>query len=236
MAEAVTLHLRRADLPRTLATEISDRLSQELVIALVGPVGSGVSTSAKFLSEILAQQFRYSVAPVIRLSDFIRSEAHRIGMTDLPVKPINQYIESMQDAGNKLRERFGSNYLAEKAVERIAKFRKENGGYTETGTMLPGRRAYIIDSIKNLEELSLLRQIYRQTLCVFGIFAPDQIRRARLIADGADDKEVQPVVDRDQGEVVTFGQMTRKVFVQSDFFICNDQKQDELKRRLIRYL
>jgi ABC-type phosphate transport system ATPase subunit len=28
----------------TLANEITDRLSQELVIALVGPVGSGVST------------------------------------------------------------------------------------------------------------------------------------------------------------------------------------------------
>jgi hypothetical protein len=54
----------------------------------------------------------------------------------------------MQDAGNKLREKFGGNYLAEKAVERIAKYRREKNGYAENGAMLPGRRAYIIDSIK----------------------------------------------------------------------------------------
>jgi hypothetical protein len=30
----------------SLGSEISDRLSQDLVIALVGPFGSGVSTSA----------------------------------------------------------------------------------------------------------------------------------------------------------------------------------------------
>jgi hypothetical protein len=142
----------------------------------------------------------------------------------------------MQTAGNKLREKFGPHYLAEKAVERIAKFRKGNGGYTSDGTMLPGRRAYIIDSIKNLEELSLLRQIYRETLCVMGVFAPDLMRQKRLIDDGGEEKEVLKIVDRDQGEVMTFGQMTRKIFVQSDFFICNEQKQEELRRRLQRYL
>ncbi len=38
------------------------------------------------------------------------------------------------------------------------------------------------------------------------------------------------------GEVVTFGQNTRKIFVRSDFFICNDKKLDELKSRLHRYI
>ena len=35
---------------------------------------------------------------------------------------------TMQDAGNKLREKFGNNYLAEKAVEQIAKYREAKGG------------------------------------------------------------------------------------------------------------
>jgi pantothenate kinase len=63
MPQAVALDVS-ARTQATLATEISDRLSQELVIALVGPVGSGVSTSAKYLSEILSQQFQYEVAPI----------------------------------------------------------------------------------------------------------------------------------------------------------------------------
>lgn len=235
MPQAVSLDVLGERTKGVLATQISDRLSQELVIALVGPVGSGVSTSAKYLSEILSQQFRYEVAPIIKLSDFIRSEAHRVEMANVP-EHISAYINHMQDAGNKLREKFGPDYLAEKSVERIAKFRKDKGGYTADGTMLPGRRAYILDSIKNLEELTLLRQIYRDTLCLIGVFAPDMMRKKRLVNDGGDEREVQVVVDRDQGEVATFGQMTRKIFVQSDLFICNDQKQDELKRRLFRYL
>lgn len=236
MADAVVLDLKRDQGERTLARDITERLSQELIIALVGPVGSGVSTTAGYLSEILSQHFQYEVAPVIKPSDIIRAEAHRVGVGAVPRDPISTYIDQMQTAGNKLREKFGHNYLAEKAVERIAKFRKDKGGYTTEHTMLPGRRAYIIDSIKNLEELTLLRQIYRETLCVIGVFAPDQMRKKRLIDDGGNAKEVEAVVDRDQGEVATFGQMTRKIFVQSDFFICNDQKKEELKQRVYRYL
>jgi pantothenate kinase-related protein Tda10 len=88
MPQAVALDVS-ARTQATLATEISDRLSQELVIALVGPVGSGVSTSAKYLSEILSQQFQYEVAPIIKLSDFIRVEAHRIGIAEIPRDPIS---------------------------------------------------------------------------------------------------------------------------------------------------
>ncbi|MGM5025098.1 anti-phage dCTP deaminase [Tardiphaga sp. 862_B3_N4_1] len=235
MPEPITLKRPVDVADRTLASDISDRLSQELVIAFVGPVGSGVSTSAAYLAEILSHHFGYDVAPTIKLSTFIRNEARRVGLGEVP-SPLSQYINHMQDAGNKLRDKFGNNYLAEKAVERIAAYRKEKNGYAANGTMLPGRRAYIIDSIKNLEELEILRQIYRDTLCVVGVFAPDAMRKTRLIYSGADENEVRNVLDRDLHEVATFGQNTRKIFVQSDFFICNDKKLDELKRRLHRYL
>lgn len=234
MPEPVLLRKPSAD-QRTLATDISDRMSEELVIALVGPVGSGVSTSAAFIVKILTHHFGYDVAPVIKLSSFIRNEAHRVSSGEVPA-PLSQYITHMQNAGNKLREKFGSNYLAEKAVESIAKYRQGKNGYAANGTMLPGRRAYIIDSIKNLEELELLRQIYRETLCVIGVFAPDEMRKQRLLNDGALDSEVRTVISRDAGEIATFGQNTRKIFTQADFFICNDKKPDELERRLHRYM
>jgi energy-coupling factor transporter ATP-binding protein EcfA2 len=128
----------------SLATSISDRLSQEIVIALVGPVGSGVSTAAKFLAEVLDHQFRYQVAPTIRPSDIIRNEAHRVGITPPARAPLSVYIDQMQTAGNTLRERFGGNYLAEKAVERIVAFRRSNGGYSATDVVLPGRLDFTV--------------------------------------------------------------------------------------------
>jgi deoxycytidylate deaminase len=220
----------------SVATSISERLSQELVIALVGPVGSGVSTAAGYIRDILEQDFGYNVCPIIKPSNIIRAEAHRVGITNIRESPIDLYISDMQTAGNRLREKFGGNYLAEKTVERIYKFRKDKGGITENGVPLPGRRAYIIDSLKNTEELALLRQIYGETLCVFGIFAPDSIRSTRLQNNGAQDTSITKIMDRDRSEIQTFGQKTKKLFVSADFFVCNDNKVEELRRKIFRFL
>lgn len=70
-----------------VAREIKERLSQELVIALVGPVGSGVSTAAKFLHDELANEFGYDVAPIMKPSDVIRAQS------SLGPKP-NQALEN----------------------------------------------------------------------------------------------------------------------------------------------
>jgi deoxycytidylate deaminase len=220
---------------KSLAKSIDERESQELVIALVGPVGSGVSTSARLLRELLITDFGYVVADPFKQSDIIAAEAHRVGLANISKTPLNVYVDQMQTAGNNLRQKFGSDYLAEKTVEQIVKFRTARGGIQD-GKAVPGRRAYIIDSIKNVEELALLRQVYREMLCVFGVFAPDDLRRQRLIDAGAQAEDVKKVIDRDLGEAGTFGQMTRKVFSRSDFFVCNDQKTDELGRKLRRFL
>jgi deoxycytidylate deaminase len=220
---------------KTLATSIDERESQELVIALVGPVGSGVSTSARLLTELLTTDFSYVVPDPFKQSDIIAAEAHRVGMPKIPREPLNVYVDNMQTAGNKLRERFGSDYLAEKTIEQIVKFRTAKGAIQD-GKAMPGRRAYIIDSLKNVEELTLLRKVYRETLCVFGVFAPDEMRQQRLVNAGAKATDVRKVIDRDLGEAGTFGQMTRKVFSLADFFVCNDQKPEELRRKLKRLL
>jgi deoxycytidylate deaminase len=221
---------------KVAAKEISERLFEEIVIALVGPVGSGVTTAANFIKEILQNEFQYDVAPIIVPSKIIRDEAHRVGMSSIPEQPRHEYITEMQTAGNKLREKFGGDYLAEKAVEQIYKFRKKKNGVTDDGIAIPGRRAYVIDSLKNIDELKLLKDIYRETVCVFGVFAPDAIRKTRLEDDGVPKDSTTKIMNRDKGEVATFGQMTRKLFVQSDFFVCNDTKKDELRNKLGRFL
>lgn len=221
---------------KTLATTIEERLSQEIVIALVGPIGSGVSTAAKSIVRNLEQRFNYKVSPIIKLSDFIRTEAPRVGFGNIERKPLDRYITEMQNAGNALREQFGGDYLVQRAVERIYSFRKANGGYDPDNVPIPGRRAYVIDSLKNVEEVALLRRIYGDGLHLVGVFAPDEMRKRRLINNQIQKSEVERIIARDQGEVQTFGQKTRKIFTDADFFICNDAKEEELDRRLLRYL
>jgi deoxycytidylate deaminase len=235
LAEAAKDLLTGGSFKKSLATTIDERDSQELVIAMVGPVGSGVTTSAKYIHELLTTDYGYTVPPPFKQSDIIRTEASRVSMGNIPVDPLSAYVDHMQTAGNLLRQKFGADYLAQKTIEQIVKFRSANGGIIQ-GRAMPGRRAYIIDSIKNVEELALLRRVYRETLCVVGVFAPDAIRKRRMLDAGAPDDDVKKVIDRDQGEAGTFGQMTRKVFSFADFFVCNDAKPEELRQKFLRYL
>lgn len=218
-----------------VANQITERLSQELVIALVGPVGSGVSASAGYLADILTRDFGYDVAPIMKPSDIIRTQCALVGLSAPIREKSATYISEMQDAGNKIREKFGNNYLIEKIIERIHVYRRNKSGY-DGDIELPGRRAYIIDSLKSMEELALLRQIYRETLCVVGVFAPDALRDGRLKDLDYPEEERQEVMRRDQGELATFGQATRKLFVRSDFFVCNDRRLVDLESSLKRFL
>ena len=116
---------------KSLATSINERESQELVIALVGPVGSGVSTSARLLKELLQIEFGYDVPEILKQSDIIKREAARVGMGKIPASPLSVYIDQMQNAGNLLRKKFGPNYLAEKTVEQIVKYRTAKGAVVD---------------------------------------------------------------------------------------------------------
>ena len=215
--------------------EIKDRLSHELVFALVGPLGSGVSTTASLIHEKLTGPYKYLCPPILKPSDVIRDMAGLLG--EIAPDNINSanYVNKMQDLGNSLRDKFGNNYLIEKTIEKMYLFRKDQGGY-EGGVELPGRRAYVIDSIKHMEELELLRFIYGESLCVIGVFAPDQLRDERLKDLGYPEVERARVMDRDQEEVMTFGQDTRNVFVEADFFICNDRREVDVGLTIDRYL
>jgi deoxycytidylate deaminase len=221
-----------------LANNIDDRLSQELIIALVGPVGSGVSTAASMIRNLLVSVYKYEVPEIIKMSDFIKNEAYRVDKCISDNLRLDEYIDVMQTTGNKLREKFGSNYIAEKTIEKIVAIKERNNYYKMVNgsrVATPKRIAFIVDSIKNIDEYNLLRQIYRDTLVVFGVFAPDEVRKGRLIDNSADKSSVDAVIDRDQSDVPTFGQMTRKTFIESDFFICNDANENEMLHRIERY-
>lgn len=224
-----------------VATSITDRLSQELVFAFVGPIGSGVSTAGKYLRQQLKQKYEYDVPEVFILSEIIRDTLRRTGkpVPNKDTQPLNEYVDRMQTAGNEIRaSTLGENYLIEKTIEGMFRYRREKGGYTDDNcrVLRPIRRAFIIDSLKHSSELELLRSIYGDTLCVVGVFAPDKVRRERLINNGAKKDDVQKVLDRDRNELLTFGQKTEKVFIQADFFVCNDRKEEELQKNLDRYL
>ena len=217
--------------------DVRDRETQEIVIALVGPVGSGVTKCRLLIKQILEKSFKYDVMD-IRVSEIIKECAEHVGDVAPEAEPRDAYIQKLQGIGTRLREQFGEAYLADKSIERIALDRLNQGGYTDDLNLaLPRRRSHIIDSLKNPAELARLREVYGDTLWVFGIFAPEPVRRSRLERIGLDTVQIQQIFGIDEEEGVDHGQRVRETIHLADFFVRNDKTNDEpLYKTIQRYL
>ncbi|WHZ18739.1 MAG: deoxycytidylate deaminase-related protein [Rhodanobacteraceae bacterium] len=219
------------------STSIRERLSEELVVAFIGPVASGVSSVARLVKKRLESEFRYDVPEIIKVSDFIRTYSSNVSEGS----SLDQRIQSYQDAGNLLRANHGASILARLAVKRISEIRHKDGfemGAAD-GMEIPKsvRRIYLIDSLKHPEEVDQLKEIYGNLFWLVGVFAPDYVREARLMALGVDREKIYPILKRDQGEASEFGQKVRKAFSRSDFFIRNATESiDNLNPIVNRFL
>ena len=210
--------------------DVEDRKTDELVIGFVGPIGSGISYCANIFAEVLKSQFGYR-GKSLKISSIINSSAEVLG--EGAVQPDDaRRTERLQHYGTKLRETFGNTYLIEKAVAQI---NLERGA----GEGLPKARRHftIIDSIKHPDEVRRLREIYGETFWLIGIFAPDEVRRGRLIAQGHNENYVVDIFRRDEDEGIKAGQRVRDAMFLADFFIRNDGDNDKnLRRTVDRFL
>lgn len=221
--------------------DLRGRLTPELVVAFVGPVGSGCTTAAKIVQKILESQYKYEDVVYYRVSSVIEESAHLVGEKYDGSLHGADRVRRLQDIGNKLREKFHPDYLMAKIIEKVAVYRHDKGGYlaSEKGVLVtqPRRWAHIIDSIKNPAELSVLRDVYGEMLWVIGVFAPEEIRKKRLSDQGWDPNKISELFDRDAKQEWDYGQGVRDTFFQSDFFVRNDGQNDEgLTATLARHL
>jgi len=219
-----------------------DRLSDELVIALVGPIASGITATAQLIGDLLSSEFGYEVFKY-KLSDVIKQDSSKVSISIQENSDFASRIESYQSAGDKLRETYGSGYLASRIVSAIAKNRNDNDGFMEPGDgsekLIPKQKrwVHIIDSIKHPAELNILKRTYGDILWLYGVFAPLQIRKERLKDLQVTEVSATHIIDRDYSETAKYGQKVKDVFHQSDFFIRNDtQNKSKLEDDVKRFL
>jgi deoxycytidylate deaminase len=211
--------------------------TEELVIALCGPIGSPLHSVAEEIQRMIKDTFGYDKAEIIRLSDFIGEHAAKV-QVEIPANDSFERITAQIDAGNKLRERFGLSILAELAVDKIRFEREEFKQENNAQSYAPRIICHIIDSVKNKEELALLKLVYRDMLYVVGVFSPLSVRENNIAQrNHLSGGDVHTLIDRDSGEESKAGQTVSDTFPQSDFFLRIDKSTDsETIKRVERFL
>ena len=220
-----------------LTKALRDRLTPEIVIGLVGPVASGVTTSGEILKEVISRSYGYEVHP-IRMSSLIERNADLVGPPYTDGLPPAERIQKLQEVGSKLRERFGSSFLAAKAVELIAVERGKSG-FEDEDLLEPKRvrRIHVIDSIKNPQEADLFRAVYGTAFWLVGVFAPKDLRKKRLEKNGSAPDIAEQIIARDEHEGPDHGQDVRETFFGSDYFLKNaGSSRDSLNKSVERLL
>jgi deoxycytidylate deaminase len=206
--------------------------TEELVIALCGPVGSPLHDVAQTVAGLLREQFLYDKCEVIRLSRFIEEKNPGFAAASTFDRIIN-----LIELGNELRNKYGAGVLAELAVN-VIRLERERYKKEKNSDRYESRRiCHIVDSIKNQEELDTLRTVYRDMLYVVGVFSPMERRESNLQKQGLSISEIYQLIDRDSGEESGTGQTVHKTFPQADFFLRVDAGTDtQLVGRVERFL
>ncbi len=223
---------------KTAKEIISTTNTDELVIALCGPIGSPLHDVAQALKDSLENRFQYKETKILRLSKYIsdferKRDAEFSADTLSPFDRINKLI----DLGNEIREAHTASVLAEIAVKDIFIDRAKHKIARDEQTYTPRRVCHIIDSIKNQQELDLLRSVYRESLYVVGVFSPLHDREKNLSKKGLKVADIYKLIDRDSGEEKKTGQTVEDTFPQSDYFLRVDsQTVSQLEMRVERFL
>lgn len=227
-----------------LHNKFDARRSEELVIALAGPIGCGISGVADALEDRLKERGYLEVVR-IKLSDFLES-----ALTDkLVAAPIQDEKNSdrynrfrrLQEVGKELRKKTDNPaILAEFAARQISldRIKRKGKDYDATdGPIVPLRVAYIIDQVKRPEEVTLLRALYRNLFYLAGVTRIYDRRKSALVSESIRNDEVDGLMEIDRMEDRDDGQQLDKTLFLADYFIRNDSMAaDEKVAKLNRFL
>jgi deoxycytidylate deaminase len=202
--------------------------SNELIFAVVGPVGSGTTFVAKALEQLAASALNTKHVKLIKASLVIGDKlpSSSSGETRLT------HAQYLQDAGDALRKQDPS-AVGNLLVGRIKAEREvfEKGGASSSATPIrpldaPDKtaRIFIVDSLKNPAEVELLRSVYREAFCLIGVVCESDARLRRLQNEKLKESsatQIKEFMKRDENASENWGQKVVDTFHLADFFVDN---------------
>lgn len=226
---------------------VRSNASNELIIAVVGHVGSGTTRISGLLKEKLEAQTivtssgerkSFQVEP-LKASDVIKKWAAKQN------KQVPEYEKGdlqraslFQDLGDAMREKDDA-AVARGLIKAIHLSRNRQLGSNSKASELPlpdGQpRAYVLDSLRHPAEVHLLRSVYQTAFAAIGVVCDEERRFNRLFGDGGKKiagkfKNVgsvdgQNFIDRDRKAKEKYGQRVDDAFHLADFFVDNSPEE-----------
>ncbi len=214
--------------------------TDELVLGICAPIGTN---KIPVIDEIET-----------KLKDDYGYEVERIKLSTLISDLYDEDIESIKDktaafsetlhkikGGNHLRaESNNKSILADFAVAQINKDRHlrhtgvENK-MADTEELKSQRKCFIIDSLKNTDEINLLRLIYRDMFYLFSIYSPLPERITVLTEKDLSVTEIDELIQMDDKD--DSGQDVRNTFVEADFFVrASNANSESVSKNVDRFL
>ena len=224
--------------PITLTKEkVDNTLTEELIIGICSPIGSLKEEVVGILQDQLHELYDYDVK-IIKLSSFIDKYAKEQETSKIGESKDFTILMNKIKGGNSLREKYSASCLTELAIRDINLERMSSGtGIKNVEDLKSRRKCYIIDSLKNIEELTLLRSVYKDIFYQFSVFSPELERKENLRKKGLNDSEIEKLMDTDEYEKNEGGQNVRNTFVDADFFLrVSKSNVNAISSKVQRYL
>lgn len=216
-----------------------DRGTEELVIALVGPIGSGVSECGKLIEAQLVDGFGYEKGGLKKISSLIERYAAKVGVV---VDSDNPYERTagLQEAGTSLRSKFGATVVVDLAIAEISQGRPARLALNQGQKPAPAqsrRIITIIDAVKTPAEVRRLRAVYKSAFWLVGVFAPEGKRQKRLKDRFKKPEDLAKSMRIDEDDENPHGQKVSKTMEMADYFIRNDSDSvADLSKSVERFL
>ncbi|WNZ64012.1 anti-phage dCTP deaminase [Myxococcus sp. MxC21-1] len=220
---------------------LKNHAANELVFAVVGHVGSGTTTIADKLQELLSSPNldggAYEVV-LLKARDVIVDWARqREHLSETPARGNFQDVIKMQDLGDAMRIHDHA-AVARALIAAISAGRARSQG-KESGTALVKpdgkRRAYIVDALRHPTEVHLLRSLYRNSFALVGVVCQEDTRIERLrgkFPKNAGDEDIRNFMERDEKDPdpdKKHGQRVSDAFHLADYFIDNSEERYQKK-------
>lgn len=229
--------IRKSPRSRKQSQELlREQMANEFVFAVVGHVGSGTSTVAEQLRQILVK-FELRGTPfeveILKARKQIESWAQRQnrGLGDLPEKSI-AIAQRLQDWGDEMRVEEDNAAVARRLLNeiRLCRARKQGTEIGDDNAVLPdGKpRAYILDAVRHPAEVHLLRSVYQNAFTLIGVVCDEQVREGRITNKFADagSEYAREFMQRDaQDPAKKHGQRVADAFHLADVFLDNTQNR-----------